>query len=197
MSWIEVIEPNVAEGELRRLYEQVQSADGQVDNILKAHSLRPRTLSGHLALYKAALHSRPNDLSPAERELVGVLVSQLNACDYCVRHHRAGLARHLGDEREAERLTRLAFSGSDELSARLQALCDYARKLTREPETMCREDLAPLRAAGFDDAAILDLNQIVGYFAYANRTVQGLGVSVDGETLGLHPDENREDCRHG
>jgi len=195
MSWIKVIEPQAASGEIARLYEQVQSPDGQVDNILKAHSLRPRTLTGHLAIYKAVLHSRPNELTPAERELVGVLVSQLNGCDYCVRHHRAGLARHLGSEQDAERLVGAAFS-RDELSERERSLCEYARKLTREPEAMCEQDLAPLRAAGLDDATILDLNQIVAYFAYANRTVQGLGVNIDGETLGLHPDEDREDFRH-
>ncbi len=196
MSWIETIEPGAAQGALARVYEQVRSSDGQVDNILMAHSLRPRTLTGHLALYKAVLHSRPNDLTPAERELVGVLVSQLNGCDYCVRHHRAGLARHLGNAEEAERLTGAAFAGGDGLSAREQALCGYARKLTRETEAMCKQDLVPLYAAGLDDAAILDLNQIVAYFAYANRTVQGLGVNIDGETLGLHPDENREDFKH-
>ena len=89
-----------------------------------------------------------------------------------------------------------AFVGGDGLSVREQALCSYARKLTREPEAMRKQDLAPLYAAGLDDATILDLNQIVAYFAYANRTVQGLGVNTDDETLGLHPDENREDFRH-
>lgn len=196
MSWIKTIEPDAAGGELARLYEQVQSPDGQVDNILKAHSLRPRTLTGHLAIYKAVLHSRPNDLSPPERELVGVLVSHLNGCDYCVRHHRAGLARHLGSEEAAGRLTQAAFADGDELSDRQRALCNYARKLTRQPEDMRTEDLIPLREAGLDDATILDLNQIVAYFAYANRTVQGLGVNTDDEKLGLHPDENRDDFRH-
>ena len=196
MSWIETVEPQAASGEIARLYEQVRSSDGQVDNILKAHSLRPRTLAGHLAIYKAVLHSQPNELTPAERELVGVLVSQLNGCDYCVRHHRAGLARHMGSERDAEQLTRLAFANGDELSDRQRALCNYARKLTCQPADMRAGDLIPLRAAGLDDATILDLNQIVAYFAYANRTVQGLGVNIDGETLGLHPDENREDFKH-
>lgn len=198
MSWIETIPPGAADGRLKDLYDQVSSPDGQVDNILTAHSLRPHTLSGHLALYKAALHSRPNELEPWERELVGVLVSSLNGCDYCVRHHQAGLARHLGDETEAARRVRAAGEDDDSvLDGRVLAMCNYARKLTRTPETMNEKDTDALRAAGLNDGAILDLNQIVAYFAYANRTVQGLGISIDGETLGLHPHEEREDYEHG
>ena len=47
-----------------------------------------------------------------------------------------------------------------------------------------------------DDADILDLNQIAAYFADANQMVNGLGVEVAGEPLGLHPDEEREGFQH-
>jgi hypothetical protein len=42
------------------------------------------------------------------------------------------------------------------------------------------------------------VNQVVSYFCYANRTVLGLGVTVDGETLGLSPNnaEARDDWEH-
>ena len=197
--WIETIDPEQATGQLDQLYTQVKGPSGHVDNILRAHSLRPRTLKGHLQLYKAALHSRPNGLSPKERELVGVWVSQLNQCDYCTLHHTAGLARHLGDEALAKALGEAALDAEQAkaLSPREAALLDYTRALTKEPGCMTRAALAPLREVGLDDAAILDLNQIVAYFAYANRTVLGLGVSPDGEPLGLHPDEDREDFQHG
>jgi uncharacterized peroxidase-related enzyme len=192
MPWIRIVDPADAEGLLRSLYEQIRTPDGHVDQILKVHSLRPRTLQAHLAIYKAVLHSRPNGLSPREREIVGVCVSGLNGCTYCVEHHRAALARHVGDADLAARLARAAAQddGADPLTGREQALCRYARKLTRSPAAMVAEDLEPLRQAGLDDAMILDLNQIAAYFAYANRTVQGLGVATGGEPLGLHPDED-------
>jgi uncharacterized protein YciW len=44
-----------------------------------------------------------------------------------------------------------------------------------------------MRAAGLDDGRILEVNQVVAYFAYANRTVQGLGVTTAGDVLGLSP----------
>jgi uncharacterized peroxidase-related enzyme len=198
MAWIKMLETEEAKGSLKDLYEQVKSPSGHIDNILKVHSLRPRTLHAHLYLYKAALHSKPNALTPRERELVGVCVSRLNGCEYCVRHHTAGLAGHIEDATLAEELglASVANAPAEVLTQREQALCAYAIKLTQKPESMVPEDLAALRAVGLDDGGILDLNQIVAYFAYANRTVNGLGVEVAGEPLGLHPDEEREGFQH-
>lgn len=198
MTWIKMIEPLDAEGKLKDLYDQVQTPEGHVDNILKIHSLRPRTLQAHLFLYKSALHSKPNGLTIRERELIGVYVSKLNGCQYCVQHHRAGLAREIGDEALAAQLTR-EVAGEDppqNLSDREREMIAYTTKLTRTPAEMESDDIDNLRGIGLDDAAILDLNQIVAYFAYANRTVQGLGVEVAGEPLGLHPDENKQGFQH-
>ena len=66
------------------------------------------------------------------------------------------------------------------LDARAMALLDYSSKLTRAPHTMAESDLAPLREAGLSDAAILDLNMVVGYFAFVNRLADGLGVELEG-----------------
>lgn len=198
MAWIETIDVKQAQAPLKKLYDAAQTPDGHVDNILKVHSLRPRTLRAHLEIYKASLHTKPNALSPRERELVGVCVSLLNGCHYCVQHHQAGLARHLGDAQLAEELAQASIGArtSSNFSPRERALCDYTRKLTEKPGNMQASDLEPLRAAGLDDAAILDLNQIVAYFAYANRTVNGVGVEVAGEPLGLHPDEAHPGFEH-
>jgi len=56
----------------------------------------------------------------------------------------------------------------------------YADKLTREPWSMTADDLEPMRRAGFDDRAILDVNQIAAYFAFVNRLADGLGVELEG-----------------
>ncbi len=201
MAWIETIPPQLATGRLKTLYDRVASASGQVDHILQAHALRPRSLEGHLALYKSALHSLPSELSARDKELVGVLVSHWNGCDYCFRHHKAGLGGHLGSQAEADALVEGARAtldhGADELGPRDHAMLTYARKLTLTPGTMTAPDLEPLRAAGLSDAAILELNQVVAYFAYANRTVTGLGVEIASEALGEHPPESEDDeVRH-
>ncbi len=61
-----------------------------------------------------------------------------------------------------------------------RAMLDYTAKLTRKPEDMVEEDLVALRACGFGDRAILDIAQVVAYYAYVNRIADGLGVSLEG-----------------
>jgi alkylhydroperoxidase family enzyme len=58
-------------------------------------------------------------------------------------------------------------------------MLDYVAKLTREPWTMVETDVGALRAAGFSDSAILDINQVTGYYAYANRLADGLGIKLE------------------
>lgn len=61
----------------------------------------------------------------------------------------------------------------------MQALCGYAIKLTLEPWNVARDDVGALRAAGFDDRAIVDANQVSSYFNYVNRVADGLGVELE------------------
>lgn len=70
------------------------------------------------------------------------------------------------------------YSKAD-LSDANKAMLDYASKLTRTPWDMQEADLAPLRAQGFDDRAILDIAQVTAYYAYVNRIADGLGVSLE------------------
>lgn len=58
-------------------------------------------------------------------------------------------------------------------------MLDYALRLTHHPADMTAADLGPMRAAGLTDAEILDANQVVAYFAYVNRLVDGLGVQLE------------------
>jgi uncharacterized peroxidase-related enzyme len=69
--------------------------------------------------------------------------------------------------------TRAALKSED------RAMLDYADKLTRTPGEMTRADVDRLREVGFSDRAILDIAQIVSYFAYANRIADGLGISLE------------------
>ncbi len=66
-----------------------------------------------------------------------------------------------------------------DISSAQRAMLDYAAKLTKTPGKMTEEDLAPLRKLGYDDRAILDINQITSYYAYVNRVADGLGVELE------------------
>ena len=58
-------------------------------------------------------------------------------------------------------------------------MLDYCYKLTLEPWNMVEEDVIDLRNLGFSDAAILDINQVTGYYAFVNRLADGLGVELE------------------
>jgi len=81
MAWIKVINKEDATGELKELYDHVLKDDDDIDNILSIHSLHPKTLEAHLMMYEELMRGE-NNLSKAQREMIGVLVSTLNSCDY-------------------------------------------------------------------------------------------------------------------
>lgn len=82
VAWIEVISEDEAEGHLAELYERERAPQtNAVDNILKIHSLRPETLHDHASLYRTLMLT-PGGLKPAEREMIGVVVSKINECFY-------------------------------------------------------------------------------------------------------------------
>lgn len=184
MVWIRIIGPMEAEGSLAQSYRRLGAGAGQVDQILQIHSLRPHTMDGHMALYRSVLYHPRNTLDPALAEAIGVLVSAINGCGYCVAHHAAGLER--AAPQRAEALLQALETGdwSDAFSPAEQAALDYAACLTRAPEGLSKAHAKALREAGWGDGEILEINQVAAYFAYANRTAQGLGVTMEGEVPG-------------
>ena len=170
-----------------------------------SHSLRPASLEGHMALYKNVLHHSANQIPKWFLETIGVYVSLLNACDYCVEHHFSGLQRLLNDESKGSAirgaLEAARETGAVETDALTTAQCGalaYSFKLTKTPSNISQTDIALLRDAGWDDGEILEINQVAAYFSYANRTVLGLGVTTDGDELGLSPNnsDNENDWGH-
>lgn len=194
MTWITTISYEAAEGALKKLYDRIKGPDNNVDNIMLAHSLRPHTMEGHMALYKYALHHPRNRLPKSYLETIGVYVSLLNQCPYCVDHHYSGLLRLL-DDRDRGAEIRVALDARNPVAAfggRELAGLQYAEKLTTQPAGITSDDIDAMREAGFDDGEILEINQVTAYFAYANRTVLGLGINTKGDIIGLSPGDSSD-----
>lgn len=191
MSWIKVISFEEASGRLKKIYERVKGPNNNVDNVLSIHSLRPHTLTGHMALYKNVLHNSNNQLPKWYLETIGVYVSSLNKCDYCVEHHSAGLKRLLNNDSRFNTIINSINNDSleDTFNDRYLDGLQYAKKLTLTPE-ITEQEIINLRNAGLDDGEILEINQVVSYFNYANRTVLGLGVTTEGDIIGLSPNDS-------
>lgn len=194
MTWIKTIAYDDAESGLQNLYDRVKGPDNNVDNIMLAHSLRPHTMQGHMTLYKYVLHHPRNTLPKHYLETIGVFVSLLNRCEYCVEHHFAGLRRLLADDERATLIRDVLESGipSRAFSGAELAGLEYAAKLTLQAHEVGQGDIEMLRAAGLDDGQILEINQVTSYFNYANRTVLGLGIDTDGDIIGLSPGDSSD-----
>lgn len=187
MSWIKIVPYEAADARLRTQYDKVRGPDGTVDNVLAVHSLRPHTMEGHMALYRQVLHSPHNTLPKWYLEALGVWVSALNGCGYCVAHHFAGMRRLLRDDTKAQAI-RAAVEARDIAAAPLDAAQKlgfaYAEALTRDPGAMTPAIIGQMQAAGLSDGEILEINQVSAYFSYANRTALGLGCALEAGVSG-------------
>lgn len=190
-AWIRMLSDGEAGEELRQALALARTPHGTVDNVMRVHSLRPNTMRGHVTLYRAALHDPANTLPMWLQETLSSYVSILNDCPYSLANHWKNAAHLIGDSARASairaaleaRRPEAVFSGAE------LALMRYGEKLTLAPGTMEEGDVMALRAAGLDDGQILEANQIVGYFNYVNRLLNGLGVSTTGDVVGYYADE--------
>jgi uncharacterized peroxidase-related enzyme len=143
-------------------------------------------------MYKYVLHHNANTIPKWFLEAVGVYTSMLNQCGYCVEHHFMGLSRLLDDQQRADSIRKALESSRPELAfaeKQVEALA-YAALLTRDPSQVREERIKKMIGVGWTEGEILELNQTIAYFNYANRTVLGLGVHTDGDILGLSPGDS-------
>lgn len=194
MSWIKTIPYEEADANLKRIYNRVKGPNDNVDNVLSIHSLRPHSLTGHMTLYKSVLHNSNNTLPKWYLESIGVYVSYLNKCAYCVDHHTEGLKRLLADDARLEKFVEAIKkdSLSDVFDSNYLLGISYAKQLTLTPSTITENDISKMKTEGFTEGEILEINQVTSYFNYVNRTVVGLGVSTVGDELGHSPNENED-----
>ena len=114
----------------------------------------------------------------------------INDCAYSYANHWKNAAHLIGDAARAteietalrSRAPETAFAGAE------LALLRYAEKLTLTPGDMTEDDVVALRDAGLDDGEILEANQIICYFNYVNRSINGLGVTTAGDIVGYYAD---------
>ena len=187
-AWIRMIPLEEASGKLKDMYELAKTPAGTVDNVMRAHSLRPHSMQGHLALYRNVLHNPDNTLPFWFLEVVASYVSLSNNCDYSLTHHWANARRLINDKVRAQQIWDAFSAATPEraFEGKELAFLNYARKLTVDVANMQRSDYEALRSAGCDDGEILEVNQVCAYFNYSNRLLNGLGVTTEGDTVGYY-----------
>jgi uncharacterized peroxidase-related enzyme len=176
MAWIRTVPWSEASGTLKDAYDWQAKRLGEPTEYTQLGSLYPDLVQLRLQLYKT-VEACPSGLSPIERQMAAFITSVLNETPHC----SSGLLLKLesfGVERAV--LDRLARDPRSERSGtpRLDAIIQYAVKLTLTPGAVTAEDIDALRAHGLQDIDILDLNNMVAYYCYTNRVANGLGLKT-------------------
>lgn len=182
MAYIKTIPYKDSTGHLRAIYDNLIVSRGKLAEVHKIQSLNPKVLLAHMELYKKIMFAS-SSLKRYQREMIAVIVSVANQCQYCIEHHKEALLFYWKD---SERLEKLLYDrGNANLTDQEDGLCWYAEALTLNASEVSIKEIETLRSLGFDDLAILDATQVIAYFNFVNRMVLGLGVKfTEEETKG-------------
>lgn len=176
MAFIEVIEYENATGELKAIYDNLIATRGKLADVHTIQSLNPATIVSHMALYKDIMFGK-SPLKRYQREMIAVIVSVANQCEYCMKHHREALLHYWKDEKRADALQHDPKDAN--LSEADMALCAFAKALTLQPGSSNKASIDRLKATGLDDRAVLDAALVVAYFNFVNRMALGLGLVIN------------------
>jgi len=186
--WIDVVADSDADDKLKPIYDRVRGPSGQLDNLYQAFSLRAHTILPADDLYLAAMHHDDNVLPKVLSELIGTYVAILTGCEYAAAHHGLNYAHLIGDQRESDRV--LNALKDDELAVcgdkRNQAALRYVKQLCKAPETIEKKDVERLKQVGLSDGEVLEIVQVVAMFSYFVRVINGVGIQLGNEKLGLY-----------
>ncbi|MFM7232008.1 MAG: peroxidase-related enzyme [bacterium] len=177
MSWLPSIPREQADARLASVYDTITSysKSGRLSNIWQAWGGDAAGLETLHAHYRT-LMGDPAPLTPAQADLIGLVVSATNGCTYCVTHSGARLAALVGEPlaRSVARDYREA-----NLTARDRVLLDAAVAMTCEPCERTSADLERLREYGFDDASIMRALGIASFYNLVNRMACAMGVKLE------------------
>ncbi len=168
---------DVPEG-VRRLWDKSQEAFGFVPNVFRGQAVNGEQFLAWWGYFNL-LVNKEGHLSNADRELLAVVVSSVNRCDYCAISHGAALRSYTGDARTAD-LVGVNWRQAD-LPERERAMAAYAERLTLHPAEVTEADLQPLRDVGLGDHEIVELVQVIGMFNLTNRVSTALGLVANEE----------------
>jgi uncharacterized peroxidase-related enzyme len=181
MSKIKVIQHEEATGRLKEIYDELVRSRGKLADVHKIQSLRPESIVKHMELYMEIMFTK-SELSRAEREMIAVVVSAANKCEYCQIHHALALNHYWkNDEKIAALRKHSSFEG---ITPREDVLITYASELTLNPGSYLNQPLNKMKEVGLTDSAILDATLVVSYFNFVNRIVLSLGVELEADKGG-------------
>lgn len=135
------------------LFDALQKGLGMVPNLYATLAHNETALGDYLTL-----QNRKSTLRAKEREVVNLVVSQVNTCEYCLSAHTAlGKMNGFTEEQILEVRT-----GSASFDDRLDALARFVRTTTELRGHPAPEAVEALLAAGYTKANVVDIVITIG-----------------------------------
>jgi len=144
----------------------VQEKVGFVPNVFLVLAHRPDEFRAFLA-YHDALMDKESGLSKAEREMIVVVTSNANQCQYCVVAHGAILRILAKNPLIADQVA-VNYRKAD-LTPRQMAMLDFAMKVSLRAYEAGEEDIEILNSHGFSNEDIWDIAAVSAFFGMSNR----------------------------
>jgi uncharacterized peroxidase-related enzyme len=152
--------------DIREVIETNAKKLGFVPNVFWAYAWKPEHFRAFFQFYEALMKG-PSGLTRAEREMIVLTVSAINACTYCTVSHGAALRILAKHPHLSDQIT--ANYRAAEITPRQRVMLDFAVKVTRESAAIDLADLARLREHGFGDSDIWDIGAVAAFFNLSNR----------------------------
>ncbi len=156
----------------RPLLEAVKKQLGSVPNLFRLVANSPAALEGYLGMHGAL---GKGTLPAPTRERIALAVAEINGCNYCLAAHTY-LARNLARLDDAEIAANRAGGSRD---PKADAAVRFAAAVGRERGHVRAEDLAAVRAAGYDDAQIIEIVQHVALNTWTNYVNEVAQTDID------------------
>jgi uncharacterized peroxidase-related enzyme len=134
----------------RPLLEAVKKQIGSVPNLFRVVANSPAALEGYLGLNGALAKG---SLDAKTRERIAITVAEINGCGYCLSAH-AYIGKNVAKLDDAE-ITANRSGASNDLKA--NAAVRFAAKVVNARGHVSDADVAAVKAAGFDDAQIVEI----------------------------------------
>lgn len=144
----------------------VQEKAGFVPNVFLALAHRPEEFRAFMAYHDAVMENE-SGLTQADREMIIVVTSSDNSCQYCVVAHGAILRIRAKNPTIADQVA--ANYRKSDITPRQRAMLVFALKVSNNAEAIGEADFEALREHEFSDEDIWDIAAVTAFFGLSNR----------------------------
>jgi alkylhydroperoxidase domain protein len=173
LGWLPWLEPVAEEALTERQRAGLIDAARAKSAYFRLLARDPDILQARTLTDKDIFYNTADGLPRAERELAAAAASRHNGCIYCASVHARFATVHSTRKDDVDRL--LDEGVGVDLGERWNAVIAASVALTETPVAFGASEIARLRAAGLDDAEIVDVINGAAFFNWANRLMLSLG----------------------